>query len=257
MSAIALSIIRDFYKAHKAKYQELSLRADELGKTSDAQALFCTLCADLLGSGAVWEKVAHTVNYLASVGVLWTGDQTLVEKTLRECKYGNKYFGPRKAAKLIHQNREDLYDSGLTVALIRLLDSLSQQDPILARNMLAHANTETEVRIANTGISLKNLYVNGIGMKWASHFLGELGFSHDQLAILDSHVVHQLVSLGVIGRQPTSLSAKTYLVIEQIMKDWARREIPEIPFDHINLVLFDLDQVSRSSGNLQEGQQGA
>jgi len=208
-----------------------------------------TLCAHLLGSGAIWEKVVQTVNYLASVGVLWTGDRTLLEETLRECKYGSKYFGPRKAAKLIHQNREDLYDGGLTVALIRLLDSLSQQDPILTRNMLAHANTETEVRIANTGISLKNLYVNGIGMKWASHFLREIGFSHDQLAILDSHILDQLVSLEVIKPeerppQQKPLSAKTYLRIEQIMKDWAHREIPEIPLDHLDLVLYDLDRVS-------------
>lgn len=242
MSAMSVSLVRDFYRAHEAQYRELSLRAHHLGKTSDAQALFLALCADLLGSGAVWEKVVYTVSYLASAGVLWTGDRTMLEETLRECKYGNKYFGPRKAAKLIHHSREGLYDSGLIVVLIRLLDSLSQHDPILARNMLAHANTETEVRIADTGISLKNLYVNGIGLKWSSHFLGELGFSHNQLAILDSHVLHQLVSLGVIQRQPTSLSARTYQEVEQIMKDWACKEIPEIPFDHVNLALFELDR---------------
>jgi thermostable 8-oxoguanine DNA glycosylase len=247
MSAITLSLIRDFYKTHRSKYQEFSLTAASLGKASNADVLFRTLCVHLLGSGAVWEKAMHTVDYLSSVGVLRAGDRTLMEKALRECNYGNKYFGPRKAANVICQNRENLYDTGSIVLLVRLLDSVSQQDPILARNVLAHVNTGIEVRISGADISLKNVYINGIGVKWASHFLRELGFSHDQLAILDFHIVDQLVSLGVIGQRPRLLSAKTYLAIEQVMKDWARREVPEIPLDHLDLVLFDLDRASGGS----------
>jgi thermostable 8-oxoguanine DNA glycosylase len=67
-----------------------------------------------------------------------------------------------------------------------------------------------------------------------------LGFSRSQLAILDSHILEYLIHFKVIARISENLPAKTYLNIEHKMKEWAYREIPDIPLDHLDWVLWDI-----------------
>jgi thermostable 8-oxoguanine DNA glycosylase len=181
-----------------------------------------------------------TVKYLDRIGVLWQGEQSQIEKALRDYSCGTRHFGPQKASDFIYQNRQSLYDSGAIVALVKLLEVLSKQDTILARNVLAGHNKEMEIHCIGTDIRLKNLYIKGLGMKWASHLLRELGFSHNELAILDSHIVECLVQFGVIARAPKTLAAETYLNIEGKMKKWERKEIPDIPLDHLDWVMWDM-----------------
>lgn len=59
--------------------------------------------------------------------------------------------------------------------------------------------------------------VPGFGLKEASHFLRNIGFSG--LAILDRHIFKHLLSLKIIGRMPKSLTRKRYLSIE---KKWLK-----------------------------------
>ncbi len=58
--------------------------------------------------------------------------------------------------------------------------------------------------------------VKGMGYKEASHFLRNIGLGED-LAILDRHILKNLMLLGVIKEAPSSLSKKAYLDIEKRM----------------------------------------
>jgi len=62
----------------------------------------------------------------------------------------------------------------------------------------------------------------GLGYKEASHFLRNIGLGED-LAILDRHILKNLVLLGVIDKVPSSLSRKTYLDIERRMAKFSKR----------------------------------
>jgi N-glycosylase/DNA lyase len=64
--------------------------------------------------------------------------------------------------------------------------------------------------------------VLGLGYKEASHFLRNIGLGED-LAILDRHILKNLVLLGVIDEVPSSLSRKTYLDIELRMTEFSKR----------------------------------
>jgi N-glycosylase/DNA lyase len=64
--------------------------------------------------------------------------------------------------------------------------------------------------------------INGFGMKEASHFLRNIGYSFD-LAILDVHVIKNLYEYGFINAIPKTLTKKLYLEIEQRMRSFARR----------------------------------
>ena len=77
--------------------------------------------------------------------------------------------------------------------------------------------------------------VKGIGMKEASHFLRNIGMGGD-LAILDRHILRNLMALGVIGEIPKTISPKQYLAIENQMSKFSRET--EIPMDHLDIVLW-------------------
>ena len=73
--------------------------------------------------------------------------------------------------------------------------------------------------------------VNGIGYKEASHFLRNIGFG-DNIAILDRHILKNLVNLHVIAENPKFMSHKRYLEIERKMLKFAEKiGIPAIELD--------------------------
>lgn len=77
--------------------------------------------------------------------------------------------------------------------------------------------------------------VKGIGYKEAGHFIRNIGF-YENIAILDRHILKNLVLLNVIDEFPKTLSPKTYLEIEKKMKKKSK-EI-EIKMEAFDLVLW-------------------
>jgi N-glycosylase/DNA lyase len=77
--------------------------------------------------------------------------------------------------------------------------------------------------------------IKGLGPKEASHFLRNVGFGKD-LAILDSHILKNLVRYGVIAEFPKSLTKRKYFEIEEKMKVFARAA--GIPFDELDLLFW-------------------
>jgi N-glycosylase/DNA lyase len=77
--------------------------------------------------------------------------------------------------------------------------------------------------------------VMGLGYKEASHLLRNIGLG-EELAILDRHILKNLLQLGVIDEVPGSLSRKTYLEIETKMTAFSERA--GIPMGHLDLLLW-------------------
>jgi N-glycosylase/DNA lyase len=77
--------------------------------------------------------------------------------------------------------------------------------------------------------------VKGLGYKEASHFLRNIGRGED-LAILDRHILKNLVLLGVIEEVLNSPSKRIYLEIEKKMTAFSRQV--EIPMGHLDLLLW-------------------
>jgi N-glycosylase/DNA lyase len=76
--------------------------------------------------------------------------------------------------------------------------------------------------------------IKGLGLKEASHFLRNIGLG-DDIAILDRHILKNLVHLGVIDNIPT-LSKKNYLDIETRMKAFSKKI--RIPMAYLDLLLW-------------------
>ena len=77
--------------------------------------------------------------------------------------------------------------------------------------------------------------VNGFGYKEASHFLRNIGLGED-LAILDRHILRNLLRAGAISGLPNSLTGRRYRDIEVRMGDVSRSM--NIPMSHLDLLLW-------------------
>ena len=72
-------------------------------------------------------------------------------------------------------------------------------------------------------------------MKEANHVLRNLGFG-DEIAILDRHILRNLVQLNIIDEIPKSITEKKYYEIEEKMKEYS--EYSEITMGELDLVLW-------------------
>ncbi len=77
--------------------------------------------------------------------------------------------------------------------------------------------------------------VLGLGLKESSHFIRNIGLG-EELAILDRHILNNLVRLGIIESIPKSLSRTRYLEIEKRLWDFCRAV--GIPMGHMDLLLW-------------------
>lgn len=77
--------------------------------------------------------------------------------------------------------------------------------------------------------------VKGMGYKEASHFLRNIGIGND-LAILDRHILKNMVLLGIIDEIPGSITGKVYLMLEDKLRNYSKES--GIPLEHLDFVLW-------------------
>lgn len=80
--------------------------------------------------------------------------------------------------------------------------------------------------------------VKGLGLKEATHFLRNIG-RNQGLAILDRHILRNLVKYGAIRSVPASLTRKRYLQIERKFTEFADRV--GIPLDELDLLFWSME----------------
>lgn len=154
-----------------------------------------------------------------SAKAAWAAQQKLMKRNpvnmtlaqVREDLAGVR-FGPNKA-KYIIRDRDALMKAGKIS-----LRSFLSGDQRCARDALA--------RDCGT--------FKGLGFKESSHFMRNVGRGED-LAILDRHILKNLVKLGVIKEVP-SLTPKRYLEIEQKMAGYCSKV--GIPLAEMDLLLW-------------------
>lgn len=79
--------------------------------------------------------------------------------------------------------------------------------------------------------------VKGIGYKEAAHFLRNVGYN--DLAILDRHILKNLVIYGGIKELPKTLTKKKYFEIEEQFKDFSKKL--NIPIDELDLLFWSME----------------
>lgn len=168
-----------------------------------AELAFCILTPQSKAQSC-WNAVLN----LSSHGFLLEGSAGQIRQGLRSCvRFHNK-----KADYIVQARR--LFSAEDRLSIKSSLESFS--DVYECRDWL----------IGN---------IKGLGYKEASHFLRNIGFG-DDIAILDRHILRNLVRLNVIRDIPESLGRSKYLQIEQKMADFSKSVA--IPLAHLDLLLW-------------------
>ncbi len=184
------------------------------GRGSDEQG-FEELCFAILAIQSSARSSDAAVRALRDQGLLWSAPPTAIAHFLQH----RTRFHNHKAAYIVRA-RERFFPPG---------------GPTLCQDLEAFDSS----RDARTWLVAE---VDGFGYKEASHFLRNIGRGED-LAILDRHILRNLLRHRVIGRMPKSLTPKRYLVIEERMREFAGRL-------GISVGVLDLVWWSRQTGEI-------
>jgi len=155
------------------------------GRLAD-ERLFEELCFCIVAIQSKARASAAAVSALRETELLWSGEVAEIATFLRH----RTRFHNHKAAYIVRA-RDRLFPEGRG-EIAKTLDSFSSSKD--ARNWLVRE-------------------IHGLGLKEASHFLRNTGRGED-LAILDRHILRNLIRHGVVRHMPRTLTARRYLDIE-------------------------------------------
>lgn len=171
--------------------------------------IFAELCFCICTPQSKAVHCDKAVSALAGTGMLYRGDVCRVRQGLKAVRF------PNNKARYIVETRKKLASSrGVSIK-----KRISGKDVIATREWL-----------------VKN--VKGIGYKEASHFLRNIGFGAD-LAILDVHILKNMVKHGIISEAPKSMTRKKYLELEGRLKEFSKRI--GIPMAELDLLFWAME----------------
>ncbi|WP_300451092.1 N-glycosylase/DNA lyase [Fusobacterium sp.] len=198
-------------KIYKEKQKEIEKRLKEFkeiwerGSNEDihAELSFCILTPQSKAINA-WKAITT----LRENGLLFNGSAEDIVEYLNIVRFKNN------KAKYLVALREQMQN---------------EKGEIITKDFF---NSITDVKEKREWI-VKN--IKGMAYKEAGHFLRNVGFGKE-IAILDRHILKNLVKLEVIEDVPKSLTPKLYLEIEEKMKAYCK--FISIPMDSLDLLLW-------------------
>lgn len=206
-----------FYEIEK-KYKEIKVDIEkrlkeykeiwEKGSNEDihAELSFCILTPQSKARNA-WKAITNMRND----GVLFTGSSEELAEYLNIVRFKNN---KAKYLVLLRQQMTDREGKIITKDFFRSFSTVSERRNWIVEN------------------------IKGMSWKEAGHFLRNIGFGQE-VAILDRHILKNLVRLEVINEIPKTLTKKIYLEIEEKMKKYCKEV--EIPMDNFDLLLWYLE----------------
>ena len=159
---------------------------------ADEKKLFQELAFCLLTPQSKAQNAWKTVLILTDNNLLFTGQANEISGYLNYVRFKNN------KARYIVKAREQFFNSneGIRETLLKL-SSVKEKREWLLKN------------------------ITGYGMKEASHFLRNIGFVED-VAILDRHILRNLINYNVIAEIPKLLTLQKYYEIENKMKHFTK-----------------------------------
>lgn len=202
---------KEIEKIYKEKKKDIEKRLKEFkeiwekGSNEDihAELSFCILTPQSKAVNA-WKAITT----LRENGLLFNGTPEDIVEYLNIVRFKNN------KAKYLVELREQMTDTNgriITRDFFNSIENITKKREWIVKN------------------------IKGIAYKEAGHFLRNIGFGKE-IAILDRHILKNLVKLEVIEDIPKSLTPKLYLEIEEKMKAYCK--FINIPMDSLDLLLW-------------------
>lgn len=201
------NIIPEIKKVYFKFKEEIESRLNffkKIGENASAEELFTELAFCILTPQSKAKLCWEAILEMSKKDILLRGTKKEINKELQKVRFKNK-----KTEYLIEARNKFFKDNKSIYNNIK-----RSKSPTALREYL-----------------VKN--VKGIGYKEASHFLRNIGLGAD-IAILDRHILRNLIDLGVLEEYPKNLSEKRYEEIEEKMKKLSKDlDIPMDTLDHV------------------------
>lgn len=196
-------------KLYESIKEEIDKKIDEYkeafnydNKDFFAEIAFCILTPQSKALNA-W-KIIQT---LKENDLLFTADSDILENYLNSIR-----FKKTKAKRLVS-----------------LREKLSINGSLEAKKIIFNGDDVFKIR----EWLVKN--IDGFGYKEASHVLRNLGFG-ENIAILDRHILRNLLKLEIIDEIPKTLTPKKYMDIEEKMRKYSSKI--DISMDRLDLLFW-------------------
>lgn len=202
---------KSLFKAYEERKEAIKARLKEFEKVwqqKDNERIFEELCYCILTANTSAEMGMRVIK--AVKPFLLQDDMNSLSARLHH--YSCRFYNMR--ARFICETRDFLKDK-YNLDLVSLISSFETADQ--RRDFFA-----------------KTKEIKGIGYKEASHFLRNIGFKG--YAILDKHILKTMCEFNILCEKPKTLTPKSYLVIEEQLKTFAKQI--GIDFDELDLLLW-------------------
>lgn len=201
-----LSLLYSQYESIKPKIVA-RLKVFKRYRSLKEEEVFAELAFCLFTPGSKAINGDRAVKELQKQKLLLNGSKAKVASRLR----GLVRFHNNKAGYLLDARKAFVIDDKL-----RIKQVLDKDTPFSRRGWLAEN-------------------IRGLGFKESSHFLRNIGKGSD-LAILDTHIIKNLMYFNIIKSAPATITRKRYLEIEYAMKSFS--DSISIPMDHLDLLFW-------------------
>jgi N-glycosylase/DNA lyase len=149
------------------------------------------------------------------------------DKAVRVLRTNNIFFEDIDPEPLLHQKE---YYIRFHKTKAKHISAMKKQFPVIEHH-LSNGSTGVEIRewlVSN---------VQGLGWKESSHFLRNIGYRN--LAILDRHILRNLVRTGALRFLPKTLTTQKYLSIEKKFRTFS--DSVGIPMDELDLLFWSME----------------
>ncbi|MCX7678909.1 MAG: N-glycosylase/DNA lyase [Spirochaetes bacterium] len=210
LNAAACQDIVAVHEEIKNKIEERIISFQKLWEKGSEQEIFEELIFCLLTPQTKARQGEKAIAILKNKNLILQGSEKEISKHLNIVRFRHK-----KAHYIVNAQKKFLHNG----------------KPIIKKTLKLHSTPH-----AMREFLVKE--VKGFGWKEASHFLRNIGIGKN-LAILDRHILKNLVIAGCINRIPPSFTKKRYLAIEKQMHEFAHAV--KIPFAHLDFVLWYME----------------
>ena len=203
--------IEELKQAYSTKKTEIKKRLRDFRKVwqEDDHRIFSELVFCLCTPQSKARECGKAVSRLVKSNVLFEGDVEKIISGLRGVRF------PNNKARYIAEARDKFTENGR----ICIKDKINSGDVYSSREWF-YSN------------------VKGLGLKESSHFLRNIGFGKD-LAIIDVHILKNMVRYGLIEGIPKTISKGKYFLFETILKDFSRKT--DIPIAELDLLFWSAE----------------
>ncbi|MBU0469062.1 MAG: N-glycosylase/DNA lyase [Candidatus Omnitrophica bacterium] len=204
-------MIQELIAEYKKKKKDLKNRLKDFKKiwNEPESVIFSELCFCICTPQAKAVECDKAVKRLIKSGNLFKGNIEQIRSEIAGVRF------PNNKSKYLYEARKQFSVNGRIV----IKERIDIKNIVESRNWLANN-------------------VKGIGFKEASHFLRNIGFGSD-LAILDVHILKNMIRYGIIRTRPKTLNQVKYLELENKLRTFSQEV--KIPMDELDLLFWSAE----------------